>query len=88
MKFKANFSKTFKNGYKKIPANIQKKFERQFLQFSENPHHPSLNIKKIKSASGIWEGRVDRSYRFTFQIINGVYIFRNIGNHDECLKQP
>jgi len=88
MEFKVSLTKHFKEKYIKLPARIREKFDRQFLQLSKTPRHPSLHIKRVKSAPGIWEGRVDRTYRFTFEIINGVYVFRNIDNHDDCLKHP
>ena len=30
----------------------------------------------------IWEGRITRDYRFTFEIIGEVYKLRHIGKHD------
>ncbi len=58
----------------------------------ENPYHPSLHIKKVQGTKGIWEGRIDRQYRFTFQFVKEndqtIIVFRNIDNHDECLKNP
>lgn len=35
----------------------------------------------------IWEGRVSRDYRFTFQIIGDIYLMRRIGTHD-VLRRP
>ena len=88
MEFKTKFTGNFKKKYKKLPSDIQKKFDGQFLKMSRDLHHPSLRLKKIKSAPGIWEGRVDLSYRFTFEIIDRCYIFRNIDHHDQCLNNP
>jgi hypothetical protein len=35
----------------------------------------------------IWEGRISRSYRFTFQITEDAYVLRAIGTHD-ILSKP
>lgn len=84
----------FKQAYQSLPVDIQEKVKKAFRLFQDDPHHPSLGVKKIKGTSGIWEGRVDQQYRFTFQYDKDsessetVVVFRNIDNHDECLKNP
>jgi len=35
----------------------------------------------------LWDGRITKDYRFTFQIIGDTYILRRIGKHD-ILKTP
>ena len=50
--------------------------------------YPSLQVKKVVGAKDIWEARGSRSLRITFQIRDDVVILRNIGHHDEVLKQP
>jgi len=84
----------FKKAYQTLPKEIQQKAVRIFYLLKEDPSHPSLGIKKIKGMEGIWEGRINRSYRFTFhyekepQTGEMVCVFRNIDNHNECLKNP
>jgi mRNA interferase RelE/StbE len=50
--------------------------------------YPSLRVKKIKGTEHLWEARVSRSLRMTFQIIGDTIILRNIGQHDETLGRP
>jgi plasmid maintenance system killer protein len=77
-----------------LPATTQRKALKAFALFAENPRHPSLQIKKIKGTENIWEGRINRQYRFTFHyetLANSadvICVFRNVDNHDECLKNP
>lgn len=52
-----------------------------------DPQHPSLNIKKMNDPRSVWECRITKSYRFTFQIKNDSYILRTIGTHD-ILQNP
>ena len=84
----------FKQVYQTLPAEIREKAKKVFMLFQEDPHHPSLGVKKIQGVAGIWEGRVDRQHRFTFHFEkdekNGenIVVFRNIDNQDECLKNP
>ena len=87
-------SQRFKRAFQDLPANTQRKALEVFALFAENPKHLSLQTKKIKGIEGVWEGRIDRQYRFTFHyetLANSeevIYIFRNVDNHNECLKNP
>jgi mRNA-degrading endonuclease RelE of RelBE toxin-antitoxin system len=93
MKFRK--SKRFQKSFDNLPTEIQEKARKAFSLFKNQPHppfHPSLVIKKIKGTDGIWEGRVDYFYRFTFEIIKEenevTYYFRNIGPHDITSTAP
>ncbi|MBU4299479.1 hypothetical protein KJ636_05570 [Patescibacteria group bacterium] len=50
--------------------------------------HPSLRTKKVQGSKDIWEGRITKDIRFTFQMSGDTYIFRRIGKHDEVLRKP
>jgi len=87
-------SERFKRAFKILPASVQKKALKAFVLCAENPKHLSLQVKKIKGFEDIWEGHIDRQYRFTFHYetladsAEIVCVFRNVDNHDECLKNP
>jgi mRNA-degrading endonuclease RelE of RelBE toxin-antitoxin system len=53
-----------------------------------NMRYPSLRVKRIKGTEYIWEARVSRSLRMTFQIEGDTIILRNIGQHDKPLDRP
>lgn len=36
----------------------------------------------------IFEGRISKDYRFTFQIEKDAYILRKVGSHNRALKSP
>jgi hypothetical protein len=56
---------------------------------AENPRHASLRTKPIQGAHGIYEARIDQSYRMTYQRLPGdVLLLRAAGKHDETLKNP
>jgi mRNA interferase RelE/StbE len=83
----------FKRAFRDLPRSIQVKVIKAFELFARDPKHPSLGIKKIKGHQDIWEGRIDRQYRFTFHYERNaegraVCVFRNVDNHEECLKNP
>jgi mRNA-degrading endonuclease RelE of RelBE toxin-antitoxin system len=80
-------TKPFDRDYDDLPESIKKQTDQHLSLFIENPHHPSLRIKKIKGHPKIWEGRISKNYRFTFQIEGETYILRRIGTHN-ILKTP
>ena len=80
-------TRPFDEDYSSLPESIKERADKQFIILIENPHHPSLRLKKIKGHPNIWEGRVTKSYRFTFQISGEIYLLRRIGTHD-ILKTP
>jgi mRNA interferase RelE/StbE len=50
--------------------------------------YPGLRVKKIKGTKDIFEARVSRTIRLTFQIDKGSILLRNIGQHDETIERP
>ena len=81
------FTKSFVRDYRRLPERMQNTIDKQLDLLLSNPHHPSLNIKKMNDPRDIWEGRVTAAYRFTFQIEDDIYILRKVGTHD-ILKRP
>jgi mRNA-degrading endonuclease RelE of RelBE toxin-antitoxin system len=75
--------------YRSLPHNIQLLVDKSLSLLSENPKHPSLRVKKIRGVTGrIFEGRVSRDYRFTFQVEEDVYLLRRVDPHNRALKSP
>lgn len=72
----------FERSYKKLPQSIQKKADRILGLLAADLRHPSIRAKKIQGADDIWEGRVDKFHRFTFEIHDDEIILRSIGIHD------
>jgi mRNA interferase RelE/StbE len=74
----------FVKRYQKLPQNIQKKVDKQILFIQESISHPSLHTKRMQGID-LWEARVDRSYRLTFERLKDIIILRTVGPHDEGL---
>ena len=56
---------------------------------ADDPRHPSLQSKPIRGARGLYEARVDRFYRLTYERLPGdVLRLRVVGRHDETLRDP
>ena len=75
------FSNSFEKDYKKLPTKVQKLLGKQLIMLLENSKYPSLRIKKMQGHGSIWEGRVTKNYRFTFEKINDTYVIRRAGTH-------
>jgi|AntAceMinimDraft_17_1070374.scaffolds.fasta_scaffold04935_7 mRNA-degrading endonuclease RelE of RelBE toxin-antitoxin system len=81
-------TKSFEKDYKKLPRVVQKQCDRQLFTLLNNPHSSSLRTSKIQGFKNIWEGRVTKEYRFTFQIAKDVYFIRRVGKHNGVLRKP
>jgi mRNA-degrading endonuclease RelE of RelBE toxin-antitoxin system len=84
---KYRFTKKFKKQYKSLPKEIQKEFNEKLSLFLDDISYPSLRVKQIKGTNSRWEGSVTKSYRFTFEFIDGILVFRVIGTHDILLRE-
>jgi len=66
---------------RKLSVPLRKKARKQFSYLLVNFRHPSLNVKKYGGAENLWQGRIDKSYRFYFHVIEPDYIIISIINH-------
>ena len=78
----------FKRAYQELKPEDQSLADKAIRFLAVDTRHPSLRVKKIKGTEGIWEARVSRSIRMTFQMQGDLVILRNIGQHDEALGNP
>jgi mRNA-degrading endonuclease RelE of RelBE toxin-antitoxin system len=79
----------FERDFGLLPPEIRKKVLKALRLLAENPRHASLRTKPIQGARGIYEARIDQSYRMTYQRLPGdVLLLRAAGKHDETLKNP
>ncbi|MCH7663280.1 MAG: type II toxin-antitoxin system mRNA interferase toxin, RelE/StbE family, partial [Chloroflexi bacterium] len=73
----------------KLPATIRKKVDKALHLLGNAPGHPSLRTKKIQGVRGIYEARINRNYRMTYERLgDDVIRLRVVGEHDEALKNP
>lgn len=64
-----------------LPVLVKKKARKQFGYLSEDLRHPSLQSKKYKGATDVWQGRIDKNWRFYFHIIEPHYIIISVISH-------
>ena len=75
------YSKHFLRQYAAAPLDVQKAFDKQSRLLLANLQHPSLRAKKYDEARGIWQGRVNRIWRFYFAIEGAEYHRHEIKPH-------
>jgi mRNA-degrading endonuclease RelE of RelBE toxin-antitoxin system len=63
------------------PPSVQKAFVKQMVLLSGNLSHPSLRAKKYNAADDLWQGRVNRSWRFYFSIQDDVVLIHDVVPH-------
>ncbi|MBM3305942.1 MAG: hypothetical protein FJY79_08390 [Candidatus Aminicenantes bacterium] len=79
----------FRKSALELDPDVREKLKKQLGLLASDPRHPSLRIKKIKGTGSIFEARVDRDVRFTFEY-GGKHeiVLRVVGPHDPTLKKP
>jgi hypothetical protein len=50
--------------------------------------HPGLRARLIEGTEGIYEARVDRKHRMTYEGEGDRFIMRTVGEHDKTLSRP
>ncbi len=64
-----------------LPSPLQNTARKQFEFLANNIRHPSLRAKKYEGTEDVWQGRVNRDYRFFFKIEDDTYLVLTIGPH-------
>lgn len=65
--------------YHQLPREIQRIADKNYRLLAENPYHPSLHFKKIKT--DLWSVRIGLGYRALGTEANGECIWFWIGSH-------
>jgi mRNA-degrading endonuclease RelE of RelBE toxin-antitoxin system len=86
---KIKFSKHFLRLFARLPAPLQDQVKKQIGLLAENPRHPSLQTRPVQGAAGIYEARIDRDYRMTYEReADDTLLLRVVAKHDQARKHP
>jgi len=72
----------FVKDYGRPPQDIQRQVNKKLALFFDNPRHPSRRTKKMRGLENIWEVRITKNCRLTFQMEKDICVLRRIGSHD------
>jgi mRNA-degrading endonuclease RelE of RelBE toxin-antitoxin system len=79
---KVRLSRRAARDFEALPRPLQRQSNKQFDLLAQNRRHPSLQAKKYPEAGeGVWQGRVNRDYRFYFVIEEDVYVVLRVVPH-------
>jgi len=78
----------FRKSALELDPETREKLKKQLGLLASDPRHPSLRVKKIKGTGSVFEARVDRVHRFTFEFGEREIVLRVVGPHDPTLKNP
>jgi len=78
----------FKKAWKELNEEEKDLARKALRNLAADLGYPALRVKKMQGVEHVWEARISRSLRMTFQIEGDTIILRNIGRHDETLERP
>ncbi len=81
-------SERFAKAYTKLPQLIRKKVGKALRLLDEDFRRPGLRARRIEGTDGIYEARVDRGHRMTYEREGDRLIMRSVGEHDKTLGAP
>ena len=82
------FTEQFEQAYSRLTGQEKQSVLKAIAFLGENPRHPGLHVKKMEGRGNVWEARVSRRLRMTFEMSGETIIMRNVGEHDVVLKTP
>jgi mRNA interferase RelE/StbE len=72
----------FLHDYRRLPDQVRRQTDRKLCYLVQNLSHPSLRVKRARKYEGVYDGSINMSYRFLFQITTDAYVLLRIGKHD------
>ena len=78
----------FKKAWQELSKEEKALGRKALRNLAADLRYPALRVKKMQGVEHIWEARVSRSLRMTFEIEGDTIVLRNIGRHDETLERP
>jgi len=78
----------FKRAWQELTEEEKELGRKALRNLATDLRYPALRVKKMQGTENIWEARVSRSLRMTFEFEGDTIILRNIGRHDETLERP
>ena len=87
---KFKHTQSFKKDIKRLPSTVQAHAKACVRDLLSNPIPPSRQLKKRKgkrkNGPDIWQARVTRDVRLTFEMDEDTAVLRRIGSHNRIEK--
>jgi plasmid maintenance system killer protein len=75
------YSERFQKSFDNAPEAVKKACDKQLAFLLQNLHYPSLRAKKYDESQDLWQARVNKGWRFYFQIRGDAYYLVDIIPH-------
>lgn len=76
--------------YNRLPCNVQRRANKAYRIWQQNPNTPSLHFKRVSNTRPVYSVRIGAGYRALGVLHGDTVTWFWIGNHDEyerLLKQ-
>jgi hypothetical protein len=81
---KSHTTASFRKRLAALPAEVRAHTRTAYQLFRANPHHTSLNLKRVHAKKPVFSARVGRNYRVVgFMENDGVIVWFWIGPHEQ-----
>lgn len=80
---KSSVTKAFRKQLDDLPASVQEQAAKAYALWHEDPHHPSLQFKRVSQRQPIYSARVSLNYRVLGLLESDHIYWYWIGAHDE-----
>ena len=78
---RVGFSKHANDDYESLSIPLRKVADKQLAFLAANIRHPSLHAKKYDTSTGLWQARINKSWRFYFLVTQDLYYIVSIKTH-------
>jgi len=78
----------FRRAYRSLSAQDRQRVQKALRLIESDLRHPSLRVKRIQGTDRLWEARASRSLRITFEVDAKTLTLRNVGHHQDALRNP
>ena len=75
------FTRRARKDFAGLSPQLKAQMRKQLALLQSDLRHPSIDAKKYGGVDDIWQGRVNRDYRFYFHIIDDAYHILTIIPH-------
>jgi mRNA-degrading endonuclease RelE of RelBE toxin-antitoxin system len=79
----SRITEKFLKTYRRLPDDVRTQARKSYRLFQENPQHPSLHFKLIRSSKPIYSARINIDYRTIGRLEGDTIIWFWIGSHSE-----
>lgn len=71
----------FRRDMEDLPEQLQRQTLQKLALLKTNLSHPSLRVKKMRGVGDLFEGSINMSYRFVFEIDGDRLVLLRVGPH-------